>query len=353
IVSIRDRAQCPIYGGLEIAPQVGLLPIGRDSGSGLWEFAHLQTGEAAERGADGRLVLKEETGLVLVLLPGGTFSMGAQSRDPAGPNHDPQAVGDEGPVHEVTLSPFFLSKYEMTQGQWLRFVGRNPSIYGPETYSANWNRSGRKGDLLHPVERVDWNQCMEACERLGLVLPSEAQWEYAARGGTTNVWWTGSEKESLGRSTAANLADSWAKGHGGSNWTAFEEWLDDGYTVHAPIGTYAPNAFGLHEVHGNLFEWCRDGYQSGFYARPPERDPLADPGGSPGRVMRGGAFSDAATRARSADRNISAPEAAGVSLGLRPARVVTGHFAASPLPSSGRGSLRMGAPPERPCGAGR
>ncbi|MGH7152000.1 MAG: hypothetical protein ACREIU_14945, partial [Planctomycetota bacterium] len=72
IASIRDRAQCPMYGGLEIEPQVGLLPIGRDPRSGLWEFAHLQTEEPGERGAGGKVVLKEETGLVLVLLPGGT-----------------------------------------------------------------------------------------------------------------------------------------------------------------------------------------------------------------------------------------------------------------------------------------
>ena len=336
IASIRDRAQCPMYDGLEIEPQVGLLPIGRDAGSGLWEFAHLETGEPAERAADGRLVLQEETGLVFVLLPGGTFSMGAQSSDPAGPNYDPQAFPDEGPVHEVALSPFFLSKYEMTQGQWLRFVGRNPSRDNPQTYSTRWNRSGLKGDLLHPVEQVNWNMCTEICDRLGVVLPSEAQWEYAARGGTTTVWWTGNDKESLRRSFAANLADRNAKEFGGSGWGVIEDWLDDGNVSHAPVGTYAANPFGLHEVHGNVCEWCRDAHRGDFYGRAPRQDPVSEPVGSPRRVFRGGAFTTSAAFARSASRMSPTPESAGFFLGLRPARVVTGHFATSPLPPSGR-----------------
>jgi len=116
--SIANRAECPVYGGLLISPQLGLLPIGRDPDSGLWEFAHLQTGELAERRPDGKVILKEATALVFVLLPGGMFWMGAQGDDLSGENYDADAASNEGPVHAVTLSPFFLSKYEMTQGQW-------------------------------------------------------------------------------------------------------------------------------------------------------------------------------------------------------------------------------------------
>src|SRR5262245_29053071 len=134
VASVSDAKECPPYGGLRITPQLGLLPVGRDPASGLWEFAHLQTGEPAQRGADGKLILKEETGLVFVLLPGGTFTMGAQRTDPTGPNYDPEAITDEAPLRDVSLSPFFLSKFEMTQGQWLRFVGRNPSLHGPHEY---------------------------------------------------------------------------------------------------------------------------------------------------------------------------------------------------------------------------
>src|SRR5262245_66256570 len=107
----------PRYEGLELAPQLGLLPLGQDPESGLWEFADLQTGDPPERGSHGKLDLKTGFGLVFVLLPGGNFWMGAQNADPVKPNFDPHAQIDEA-LHQVRLSPFFLSKYEMTQGQW-------------------------------------------------------------------------------------------------------------------------------------------------------------------------------------------------------------------------------------------
>jgi serine/threonine protein kinase/formylglycine-generating enzyme required for sulfatase activity len=300
------------YPGLALTPQVGLLPIGPDPESKLWEFAHLETGEPAVRGADGKLVLTEETGLVFVLLPGGTFRMGAQKSDPSGPNHDPQAASDEGPVHEVTLSAFFLSKYEMTQGQWERFAGRNPSYYRPGSLAKS---------LVNPVETVSWQDCMEVMDRLGLSLPSEAQWEYGARAGTTTVWWTGSERESL--EGAANLADQ-AAARAGATWQDIKDWpeLDDGYPVHAPVTEFRPNAFGLHNVHGNVWEWCLDGYDSSFYGKPTTKDPLSPHGGSSNRVHRGGSFVFAAVGARSAIRYDVSPSIADNNLGLRPARTI-------------------------------
>jgi serine/threonine protein kinase/formylglycine-generating enzyme required for sulfatase activity len=309
------------YPGLVLAPQIGLVPIGPDPESLLWEFAHLATGEPAVRDQDGKLVLKEETGLVLVLLPGGTFLMGAQSADPAEPNYDPQARNDEGPVHEVTLSAFFLSKYEMTQGQWQRFVGRNPSQYGPHRYSTDWNRWGRKADLAHPVERVSWEDCTEVLGRLDLELPSEAQWEYGARAGTTSTWWTGNQKQALAE--AGNVADAYAKAHGAEAWVGFELDLDDGNMVHARVGTYQPNAFGLHEVIGNLWEWCRDGYQQDFYRQGPQKDPVSPVEGSSSRVGRGGSFVIAASNARSAFRGHVLPSYAVAYLGARPVRRIS------------------------------
>jgi formylglycine-generating enzyme required for sulfatase activity len=300
------------YPGHELAPQLGLVPIGPDPDSGLWEFAHLETGEPAVRGPDGKLVLREETGLVFVLLPGGTFWMGAQRADPSKPNYDPEAQSDEGPVHEVTLSPFFLSKHEMTQGQWLRFTGRNPSYYQP----GNLARS-----LLHPVEQVSWTTCREVLGRLGVELPSEAQWEYGARSGTQTPWWTGEERDSL--LGAANLADQSAK-RAGAKWQDIKDWpeLDDGYPVDAPVNQLAANPFGLHHVHGNVWEWCRDGYDGDFYRQSQGKDPVSDPAGSSDRVYRGGAFGSAAVDARSARRGIAAPEDAIIDLGVRPARAI-------------------------------
>ncbi len=305
----------PKYGGLKLVPQLGLLPIGADPDSGLWEFAHLQTGEAAQRGADGKLILTESMGLVFVLIPGGTFSMGAQSTDPTGANYDLRALANETPVHEVTLSPYFLSKYEMTQGQWLRFTGRNPSQYGP-----NNNFAGHQHNLLHPVEQVTWTQCVEVLTRLGLSLPSEAQWENGCRGGTDTAWWTGADRESLRGN--ANLADQSAA-RAGATWQDIEDWpdLDDGWAVHAAVGSFAENPFGLHEVHGNVWEWCRDGY--GNYSAMKQRDPVTPTEGDRYRVSRGGCFFVAASSARSASRGSRTPEFQYDNLGLRPARAST------------------------------
>jgi len=298
--------------GLDLTPQLGLVPIGPDPETKLWEFAHLETGEPAVRGADGKLVLSEETGLVFVLLPGGAFQMGAQKTDPNGPNYDPQADGDEGPVHAVTLSAFFLSKYEMTQGQWQRFVGRNPSYYTPGPLAKS---------LVNPVEQLSWLDCMDVMDRLGLSLPSEAQWEYGARAGTTTAWSTGSERESL--RGGVNLADQ-AAAKAGAMWTDIKDWpeLDDGYVVHAPVIEFRPNAFGLHNVHGNVWEWCLDGYDGSFYGKPSSKDPVSQPEGSSNRVNRGGSFDFAAVNARSALRNSHSPSRAVDDLGLRPARTI-------------------------------
>ena len=304
------RAAVP---GLALAPQLGLVPLGPDPASGLWEFAHLATGEPAVRGADGKLMLEETTGLVFVLLPGGTFQMGAQKGDPSGPNYDPQATDDEGPVHAVTLSPFFLSKYEMTQGQWLRFVGKNPSHYQPP--------GGLAPSLLHPVEQVSWLDCTREMERLELSLPSEAQWEYGARGGTRGVWWTGSERESL--RGVANLADQ-AGARAGAAWQDIKDWpeLDDGFAVHAPVERFAPNPFGLHNVCGNVWELCLDGYDGDFYGKAASKDPVSPLEGSSSRVNRGGGFDFAASSARSASRDSGTPSDDVDDLGLRPARTI-------------------------------
>jgi formylglycine-generating enzyme required for sulfatase activity len=307
------------YAGLDIPPQMGLRPIGPDPASGLWEFAHLMTGEPAERDGEGRLILTERTGVVLVLVPGGSFWMGA-SDEPGSRNYDPAAQADEGPLHQVDLSPFFISKYEMTQGQWKRFVGSNPSYYGPDgSWDPAWLRSHSAPSLLLPVDSVSSETCLTWLPRMGLSLPSEAQWEYAARAGSDTPWWTGRDKETL--AGAANLADEYAQRHGAGEWIGNEAW-DDGATVAAPIGTYAANAFGLHEVHGNLWEWCLDCYDPAFYYASSRLDPVAPCNGTTSRVPRGGSFRLAASYARSANRPGTTPTYAGYTIGIRAARPI-------------------------------
>ena len=174
IASIRDRNRCPWYGGLALSALDGLVPIGQDEQSGLWEFYHVATGVGPVAGRDGRLVITEETGLVFVLIP-----------------------GKEG------LDPFLLSKYEMTQGQWLRIAGRNPSLHRHGGQVLKDNKIVRR---TNPVEFISWADCKRLLGKFELALPSTEQWEHAARAEVNEwPWWTGESVESL--DGAANLAD--------------------------------------------------------------------------------------------------------------------------------------------------
>ncbi len=315
IASIADPAQCPAYGGLRIEPELGLLPIGRDPDSGLWEFVHLVSGEPPSRGSDGKLSLTEASAIVLVLLPGGTFLAGAQADDPSGPNFDPNAAIDEGPVHQVTLPPFFLSKFEVTQGQWLRFTGASPSYYGLHYWGSAWNKSGRAPDLLHPVENLSWQDAATMLPRMGLTLPTEVQWEYGARGGTTTPWWTGSDPREL--ASAANVADAWAASRAATaNWSC-ENW-DDGNIVHAAVGSFRANPFGLHDVIGNVAEWCL----GVFHTRYAENLDTGEPSG-PERVSRGGSFGGNAQAARTMQRIRAGSNFEYDDTGVRPAKNLT------------------------------
>jgi serine/threonine protein kinase/formylglycine-generating enzyme required for sulfatase activity len=307
------------YPGLELEPQMGLVPLGPDPRSGLWEFAHLLSGEPAERDEVGELQMREESGAVLVLLGADRFLMGAQASDPGAPGYDPGAQPDEAPVHEVELSAYFISKYEFTQGQWHRLTGRNPSLYRPSWGSPLLSRV----DLRHPVEQVSWFDCREWMARAGLSLPTEAQWEFAARGGMPTPWWTGAERESLRSERAANLADRSAVA-AGAHWLASGDWpdLDDGFPVHAPVGSLAPNPFGLHEVAGNVLELCLDGFSDDFYAASPALDPWYDPVGRASCVARGGSFDFGAAICRSAARVGYPPRTFNGAIGVRPARAL-------------------------------
>ena len=305
------------YPELEIQPQIGLLPIGADPESGLWEFAHLASGLPPIRAESGSLQRTESTGIVFVLLHGGRFWMGGQNTDPGAPNYDREAGMYDSPVHEVQISPFFISKYEVTQAQWLRLHGTNPSRDNPDMYRPNWNEAGLPGNLLHPVEQVSWSDCQRLCERFGMTLPTECQWEYAARAGTSSTWWTGDEPEDL--QYAANLADAYCKANDGPDTWICEAW-SDGQTSHAPVGSFAPNPWGLHDMAGNVWEWCLDGYDESVYARPFAVDPIGSPDVSMHRLKRGGSFDESAKLSSSFHRDLGTLGSFDYDLGLRPAR---------------------------------
>ena len=153
-----------------------------------------------------------------------------------------------------------------------------------------------------------------------LAEPSEAQWEYGARAGTETPWWTGQEPVSLAEAHAANLADLTAEARNKA-YPSTEEWLDDGYTVHAPVGTFSANPFGLHDTIGNMHEWCRDTMEHWQRSSPRPGDGLHT-GNRKVYTTRGGSFGDVSGVARSSSRFGWPPEERVHLIGLRASRVV-------------------------------
>ncbi len=316
IASIADPLQCPSYEGLVLSPQSGLIPLERDPASGLWEFYVEQTGSRPRRGADGRYEIAGATAMVLVLLPGGTFYLGASPvlpDRPGLPNQDPGAYYREGPTHRITLSPFFLSKYEMTQGQWFRLNGNFPSRY--PTPLDEMDDEAR--DRL-PVDSVSWTDCRTVLSRVGLTFPTEAQWEYAARGGTGWIRYTGDDpRRVVGH---VNILDQDAMSTAEAQGQEVPPWLFDGSTYQAPVGHYEPNPFGLHDVMGNVYEWCLDDFDSYFCpVRPDTGERIADPAGGSRRICRGGSFKVRIGALRLALRVDHDPDRRAPGLGVRPA----------------------------------
>ena len=325
-------AAMPEYRGLSLAPQIGLVPLGPDPESRLWEFWHVLSGSEPVRDpANGRWKITQDTGLVLVLLPGGRTSIGSLAMDPpstgvpdtdqvdryfellrgspdwAKPWYDPaHDASDETWIERVELAPFFASKYEMTRGQWSRLGRTNPSQQEPDR-------------LELPVETVSWFDATETLRRADLALPTEAQWEYACRGGTASPFWTGWEIESL--QGAANLADrtlALALGNDPGRQLSVE--IDDGFAGLAPVDALRPNPFGLHHVLGNVWEWCRDGYRA---RRAPRDGDGLDEGGErfPMSGFRGGGFNSPAHEARASNRFPDfLRDNSDADLGVRPVR---------------------------------
>jgi formylglycine-generating enzyme required for sulfatase activity len=296
--AIARIAATPVYGGLVLQPQLGLVPLGPDPDSGFEEFALWVTGDLPIRDAsNGKLLLTDTSAAVLVLLPGGETRVGAQSDDPTAPHYEVEVGALEGPVTVVPLDPFFLGKHEITQAQWERVKATRPSSFpGGEPHL------GVPITVRHPVETVSYADCRDFARRIGtgVTLPTEAQWEYGCRAGTSTAFFCGADI--LGLDLYANLCDAHAKEkHGSPAWT-YELSLNDGFTVTAPVGSLRPNGFGIHDTHGNVAEWCLD-HPLPYYlpARPGDglREYVHDLGRRP---LRGGAFAQTPSGARSAGR---------------------------------------------------
>ena len=312
--AIASIAASPVYNGLQITPQIGLIPLSKNK-QGLWEFAHILSGQLPLKNDDGEWGIQQETCIVLVLLPKAVFWMGAGHK-PNEPNFDARAADIEKPVHEVSLDAFFISKYELTQSQWLRVQQENPSAYLP-----GQEQGGVKVSHTHPAEHMTWEEAYETLWRMDLILPTEAQWEYANRAGTQTVYWGGNNIADMrGR---LNISDRLARERGSPASWKFEKELDDGHTIHAPIGRFEPNNFGLHDTSGNVWEWCLDRF--GAYTLPTRVGDgmrMVD-GGEERYIFRGGGFRASSVHARSADRySIYAQDYSAYDVGIRPARAL-------------------------------
>jgi serine/threonine protein kinase/formylglycine-generating enzyme required for sulfatase activity len=323
IEEIADEQLCPRYRGLRLpGPQIGLVPLGRNASSGLWEFWHVESGArpALQRDADGNLIgvtIDEDAGMVFVLIPAGAYVMGALPKGDELSGDapiDPDAAPMEQFVRRVTLDAFFVAKHECTQGQWFRMTGEKPSFVTHRQKSR-----GNRGDLRYPVEQINWELATRMLARRALLLPTEAQWEYFCRAGTRTIFACGDHVEGL--DAHANLADGGSKGF---LRVALQSELDDGYAGTAPVGSFSANAFGLHDCHGNVAEWCRDWLVP--YARQAApgdglRTPIEEDQQTL-RVTRGGDFAERALLSRCASRNAQPPSMQTARTGVRAVRSI-------------------------------
>lgn len=223
----------------------------------------------------------------MVYVQGGTYTMGATPNQMAATfaNNMNHPFDDENPAHQVTVNSFSIGKYEITQAEWMAVMGSNPSNF--------------KGDNL-PVEQVSWNDCQTFIQKLNAKtgklfrLPTEAEWEYAARGGNRSCGYIYCGSNTLG-DVAWYSENSNSKTH--------------------PVGQKMPNELGLYDMSGNVFEWCSDWYSSNYYSNSPQNNPRG-PSNGQSHAYRGGSWNLIARYSRSSQRIFIAP-VRRFNLGLR------------------------------------
>jgi len=283
---------------------------------------------------DPRRAITNSIGMKLTLIPAGEFLMGS-------PDTDKDADDDEKPQHRVRITrPFYLGVHEVTRGQFRRFVddsgyqteaekdGKGGLGWNEEAgnFEQNprytWLNPGFEQTDLHPVVNVSWNDAVAFAEWLGRKegkiyrLPTEAEWEYACRAGTTTRYFCGDDPEGLAE--VGNILDaSFREKYPDSRSTIAAR---DGFVYTAPVGRYRPNAWGLHDMHGNVCEWCWDWYGKDFYKASRVDDP-AGPLEAALRVGRGGCWTSIPRLCGSAYRIRDPPINRYSSLGFRLARV--------------------------------
>ena len=304
--------------------------------------------------------LVDSIGTPFVRIPAGEFLMGSDETIEAMARDFPQyerqrfeKIDDEGPVHRVRITrDFYLGQTEVTVGQFRRFVelsgyvpeslrdgtggyGYNPA-YDPATSARHdafegrhpqysWRNPGYPQTDDFPVVNVTWNDAvamgrwLSEKEGVRYRLPTEAEWEYACRAGTRTRYAGDDAPESL--TASANVFDAEAASFW-PQWRDFALRSSDGFVFAAPVGSRAPNAFGLYDMHGNVWEWVADWYGEDTYSRSPEADPQGPETGET-RVRRGGSWHTWAFYARAAFRNWNTPNTRYTLLGFRLLREIS------------------------------
>ncbi len=272
-------------------------------------------------------------GMKLTLIPSGTFMMGSGESEEETTAFFKKNYGmtflhagfltDEHPQHRVRITKsFYLGTYHVTRGQFQQFI--NDSGYRKKL--ANGDKLGVSGSFTqtddHPVVEVSWNDAVAFCEWLSKKegktyrLPTEAEWEYCCRAGTTTRFYSGDDPETL--ASVANVADATFEAKF-ADVAFFGIKASDGYAFTSPVGRFKPNAFGLYDMHGNAWQWCADWYDFYYYSKSPVRDPKGPDCGN-ARVRRGGSWFDWAALARSAVRSKDLPDSRDYCIGFRVAR---------------------------------
>jgi formylglycine-generating enzyme required for sulfatase activity len=235
------------------------------------------------------------TNIEMVLIPPGTFNMGCSASNQFG------CQFDENPVHAVTLTnAFYMGRYEVTQAQWTARMGSNPSNFQSASAQVPAAQVPNR-----PVEKVSWNTIQGFLSATGMRLPTEAEWEYACRAGTTTAFhgWPAQTAGTNNDTLVGNIA-----------------WFDGNANIQTrPVGGKAPNGFGLHDMAGNVWEWVNDRYSSSYYASSPSTNPPGPATGS-NRVLRGGSWFYVTLFLRSSYRNGGSPGFASFDVGFRVAR---------------------------------
>lgn len=333
--TLAELASDSRFQSVEFAPDAGLFPLGPDPHSGLQEFAVLGTGIVPGRDPLGRLNFGETSAVVLCLLPPGDYFRGheatpgeglsmAELRERTANWREYAKLNDvdSTPATPVSVDPFLLSKFELTQGQWRLMTGENPSGYRrEETPHSGAGDITVVVDDTHPVERITPAQARRQLAIFGLGLPSESQWEYAARAGTTTRWTGGNALSELFDGGHVNIADGSLLEY----WPTFRDVAttddqSDGHPLHAPVDALTPNPFGLAGMAGNVWEVCADVYNADAHAILVGDGPVLE-GNDPSTVsIRGGGFKSPLRDATPTERWWQNDGQSKADVGVRPAR---------------------------------